>query len=335
MALGFHQKLEQQPAPSLFARGPSAFARLIFFTSLSIVLMASDARFHYLHGVREFFITLLHPLQVIANAPATLYHNANEYLTTHNRLFTENTQLRQKTLEQGVAIQKLNTLALENKHLRQLLQANQTLTEHTILAEITHVGRDIFTKKIIVNRGKQHQVVTGQAVVDINGVIGQVTRVFPLSSEVTLITDKSLAIPVQNERNGLRAIAFGRSRDNTLELPYLPTNVDVQRGDKLVTSGIDGVYPAGLTVAVVMQVDISPNSPFARIICNPAGSTENHRHVLLVSLPPETITPIFNDESHHQPNAMSNSSVSTLNNTEKNNRLVNQLITPQPSNASE
>ena len=128
---------------------------------------------------------------------------------------------------------------------------------------------------------------------DAAGVIGQVTRVFPSSSEVTLITDKSLAIPVQIERNGLRAIAFGRGRDNTLDLPYLPANVDIKRGDKLITSGIDGVYPAGLAVAMVTEIKVTPDSPFAHIVCQPIGGVENNRLVLLVSkpLPNADVTP--------------------------------------------
>ena len=237
---------------------------------------------------------------MIANAPSQLYRDTNEYFSTHARLLRENEQFRQQALKQGIALQKLNTLALENEHLRHLLQANQALTENSVLGEIMHVGRDLFTKKIIVNRGEKHQIVAGEAVVDANGVIGQVTRIYPLSSEVTLITDKSLAIPIQVERNGLRAIAFGRGRDNTLDLPYLPTNVDIRRGDKLVTSGIDGVYPTGLAVAIVTQIDITPDSPFARIICIPTGGVENHRQVLLVSMPPIKELPI--DEVLIDPN---------------------------------
>jgi rod shape-determining protein MreC len=144
---------------------------------------------------------------------------------------------------------------------------------------------------VIVNRGDKHLVQMGEAVVDATGVIGQVTRTYPLSSEVTLITDKSLAIPIQVERNGLRAIAFGHGRDNTLDLPYLPTNVDVKKGDKLVTSGIDGIYPAGLAVATVSHIEITPDSPFARIICVPTGGVEHHRQVLLVSIPEPEILP--------------------------------------------
>ncbi len=285
MALGFHHNIEQQQAPSLFARGPSPFARLVFFATLSLSLIVTDAKLHYLTGIRQYLITMLHPLQVIANSPSALYSSAAEYFSTHHRLLSENKQLKKQTLAQGVSIQKLNSLSLENNHLRELLQAKQNLKEQSIAAEVMYVGRDIFTKKIIVNRGQKHHVLAGEAVVDGNGVIGQVTQTFPYTSEVTLITDKSLAIPVQIERNGLRAIAFGRGRDNTLDLPFLPTNVDVQKGDKLVTSGIDGVYPAGLAVAMVTSVDLSNNSAFARITCIPTGGTENHRQVLLVRLP--------------------------------------------------
>jgi rod shape-determining protein MreC len=247
--------------------------------------MAADSRLQYLTSVRQNLQGLLHPLQLMANTPSRLYRDTSEYFSTHEHLLNENRQLKQYALKQDVTLQKLNTLVLENNNLRQLLNTNKTIVETSVAAEIMHVGRDLFTKKIIVNRGATDKIVAGEAVVDATGVVGQVTRIYPLSSEVTLITDKSLAIPIQVERNGLRAIAFGHGRDNTLDLPYLPTNVDIQRGDKLVTSGIDGVYPAGLAVATVSQIEITPDSPFARIICVPTGGVENHKQVLLVSIP--------------------------------------------------
>lgn len=291
MARGFNHKLEQQQAPAFFARGPSTFARLVFFSALSLALMATDSRLQYLVSLRQNLVTLLHPLQVLANVPSQLYRNTLEYFSTHHHLLNENQQLKLQALKQDIALQRLNTLALENDHLRNLLQANKALVESSIVGEIMHVGRDPFTKKVIVNRGEVHQIVAGEAVVDATGVIGQVTRVYPLSSEVTLITDKSLAIPVQVERNGLRAIAFGHGRDDTLDLPYLPTNIDIRRGDTLVTSGIDGIYPAGLAVATVSQIETTPDSPFARIICVPTGGVESHRQVLLVSIPKTTELP--------------------------------------------
>lgn len=293
MMRGIHQNFDQQQAPAFFARGPSPLARLTFFTALSLALMATDSRLQYLANVRENLMTLLHPLQVIANAPSQLYQSTNEYFSTHHYLLAENARLKKQALTQDIALQRMNLLNLENANLRNILDAKQSLTETSTLAEIIHVGRDSFTKKIIVNRGKNHHVVTGAAAVDAKGVIGQVTRTYPSSSEITLITDKSLAIPVQIERNGLRAIAFGHGRDNTLDLPYLPANVDIKRGDKLVTSGIDGVYPAGLAVATVIEMRTMQDSPFAHIICAPTGGIENDKQVLIVSIPEiELETPI-------------------------------------------
>lgn len=285
MARSFNQKFEQQPAPAFFVRGPTAFARLVFFSALSLALMATDSRLQYLTNLRESLEAALHPLQLLANTPVQIYRDMDEYFSTHDHLLSENQQLKQQALKQSVALQRLNSLALENEHLRQLLNANKAMAEHSILGEIMHIGRDPFTKKVIVNRGETDGIVAGEAVVDATGVIGQVTRIYPLSSEVTLITDKSLAIPVQVERNGLRAIAFGHGRDNTLDLPYLPTSVDIRSGDILVTSGIDGVYPAGLAVAKVTHIEINPDSPFARIVCVPTGGVESHGQILLVGTP--------------------------------------------------
>ncbi len=284
MTRRLNKKLEQQQAPAFFVHGPSALARLAFFSVLSLALMAADSRLQYLLTVRQTLQTLLHPLQILANAPSQLYRDAGEYFSTHDYLLSENKHLKQQSIGQAITLQKLNTLALENIHLRQLLQVNESIAQATVAAEIMHVGRDTFSRKIVINRGQAHQISAGEAVVDAAGVIGQVTRVYPLTSEVTLITDTTLAIPVQIERNGLRAIAFGHGRDSSLDLPYLPSNVDIRRGDKLVTSGIDGVYPTGLAVAIVSKIEISPDSPFARIICAPTGGVENHKQVLVVSI---------------------------------------------------
>lgn len=337
MVQDFHQNFEHQQAPAFFARGPSPFARLVFFAALSLALIATDSRLQYLASIRENLMVLLHPLQVVANAPSQLYQFTNEYFSTHHRLLNENTQLKKQALKQNVALQRLNILTLENANLRDLLQANKTLVESTALAEIIHVGRDPFAKKIIVNRGTNHKVLAGTAVVDATGVIGQVTRTYPSSSEVTLITDKSLAIPIQVERNGLRAIAFGHGRDNTLDLPYLPANVDIQRGDKLVTSGIDGVYPVGLAVATVSEIKVTPDSPFARIVCIPAGGIENHRQVLLVSMPQVKV--LTHDNNPNSANNSKTPTSNTKNNVEKTQPQKPKETTqqqnpnkPQPNN---
>lgn len=285
MLKGVHQKLEPQESPAFFVRGPSPFSRMMFFCALSIVLMAVDSRLNYLAQFRQTFIAALHPLEMVANAPSEWGLNIRQYFTSHNRLLVENQQLKQQAVEHKVMLQRLATIELENAHLKTLLKGNAPLIPKAILGEILHMGRDPFSNVVVVNRGSQHSVEAGQAVVDAQGVVGQVTRVFPFSAEVTLITDKNLSIPIQIERNQLRAIAFGEGKSNTIDLPFLPTSVDIKVGDKLVTSGIDGVYPAGLAVAKVTEVRQSPDSPFAKIISTPIAGVNNHLQLLILSMP--------------------------------------------------
>lgn len=306
MAQGFHQNFDSQQAPAFFVRGPSPFARLVFFAAFSLVLLATDSRLQYLKSTRAHLMAFVHPLQLFANTPAQLYRFTHTYFSTHHHLLDENTQLKNQTLKDAVALQQLQSLKLENTHLRALFEASQALPQSSIMGEIMHEGRDFSNKKIVINRGADHQVLAGSAVVDATGIIGQVTRIYPTSSEVTLITDKSLAIPIQIERNGLRAIAFGHGRDNTLDLPYLPANVDIQHGDKLITSGIDGIYPTGLAVAIVEEVKITADSPFARIVCIPAASIESHKQVLIVSIPPAEVSKL---PAHPQQNPLKLDSV--------------------------
>lgn len=277
--------LEPQQAPSFFVRGPSPLARLVFFAALSLALIATDARLHYLIEVRQGLMTLFYPLQLAANAPLELYRSSAEFLTAHDTLIQDNRRLTRQALIQGARLQRLHELEVENEHLRSLLGAAEVTAQPARLGEILHMGRDMFSHKVIVNLGERQGIKPGQAVVDGDGVIGQVTRVYPLSSEVTLITDKDFSIPVQIERNGLRAIAFGSNTDNVLDLPYLPVNVDIQQGDRLVTSGIDGIYPAGLAVAEVARVERTPDSPFALISSRPVAGVKNHRQVLLIGIP--------------------------------------------------
>lgn len=277
--------MEPQQTPAFFVRGPSPFARLVFFAALSLALMATDSRLNYLNEIRQGFMALTHPLQVVANFPVNLYRQTSDYLVSRHQLYLDNQRLTKQALAQGVALQKLNTLEAENAHLRNLLGAEKSWSQPAQLAQIMHTGRDPFVHKVVISKGSNHGIIAGQAVVDEAGVIGQVTRVYPFSSEVTLVTDKELAIPVQVERNSLRAIAFGHGRDNTIDLPYLPANVDVREGDRLITSGIDGVYPTGLAVAMVSKIERNPESPFAKITCTPVAGIENYREVLVLAMP--------------------------------------------------
>ena len=284
MLKGVHQKLDPQQTPAFFVRGASPFSRMVFFCALSITIMAVDARLNYLSQVRQAFIAALYPLEMVANAPSNWLRDVTKYFSAHNQLVQENYALKQQAFEHKVRLQRMSTVEAENNHLRSLLNGNIPIQPKAILGEISHTGRDPFSHVVVVNRGSQHRIKAGQAVADSKGVIGQVTRVFPFSSEVTLITDKALSIPIQIERNQLRAIAFGEG-NNTLDIPYLPANVDIKVGDKLVTSGIDGVYPAGLAVAKVTKILQNPESPFAKIISTPVAEVSNHLQLLLLELP--------------------------------------------------
>lgn len=279
--------MEYQQSPSFFVRGPSAFTRLIGFATLSLLLIASDARFDNLSKFRASAVSLLYPFQWVANRPAILYNDTSDLLSSHEQMQKEIKRLNVQGLVQGEALQKLKTLELENAHLRDLLDAKNTSVRPIKMAEIVHLGLDSYSHKVIVNAGRDKHIKAGQAVVDVAGVLGQVTKLYEHTSEVTLLIDQDLSIPVQVERNGLRAIAFGSGREHSINLPYLPANVDIKVGDRLVTSGIDGVYPAGLGVAMVERVQTSPGSPFATISASPIAAVHNFRQVLLLDLDAE------------------------------------------------
>lgn len=281
--------MDQQQTPSFFIRGPSAFTRFIFFSTLSLVLMASDARFDYLIGVRQTLMVAVRPLQLIADSPFVLARNIQSYFVSQESLQKEVKNLNQRLLVQSAQLQALESLNVENQNLRDLLSAGKTSKQATHIAEIMYMGRDPFSHKVVINVGTNQNVVLGQAVIDAAGLLGQVTRVFPYSSEVTLLTDQDLSIPIQIERNGLRAIAFGSGKSGMVDVPYLPANVDIKQGDKLVTSGIDGVYPVGLAVATVESVKSSSSSPFAKIAAKPLAGIQNHRLILLIDMPTKNV----------------------------------------------
>jgi rod shape-determining protein MreC len=190
-------------------------------------------------------------------------------------------------------LQELEALRAENARLRALLGARKRFGVSATAAEVVYAARDPFSRRIIIDKGMRAEVEAGQAVVDENGLLGQVTRVYPWLAEVTLVTDKSHFVPVQNLRNGLRAVLSGTGSDGVLELRFVPINADHRNGDELVTSGIDGVYPPGLPVARVSQVERSATQLFARITCTPLAGVSNHTQVLLLNtqrdLPPRPV----------------------------------------------
>ncbi|OFZ87528.1 MAG: rod shape-determining protein MreC [Betaproteobacteria bacterium RBG_16_64_18] len=281
--------MDHQP-PAFFNRGPAPLVRLMFFVVLALLLMVLDARFRYTETLRAGLALLAYPFQRIAMAPVQLATGVVGFFSSQVQLQRENDALREKQLRAAKDLVTLEALAAENAQLRRLAEARERLPRKSTLAEILYAGRDPFSRKVIIDKGRMDGIQPGLPVVDDVGVIGQVTRVYPLLAEVTLITDKDQAIPVQIVRNGLRAVAFGAGDGATLDLRFMAANADILNGDVLVTSGIDGTYPPGIPVAKVVRIERDAAYAFAKIACVPAAGTNQHNQVLVLAaddkLPP-------------------------------------------------
>ncbi|MGE5640853.1 MAG: rod shape-determining protein MreC [Clostridia bacterium] len=274
--------MEHTPPP-FFKRGPAPIVRLFFFASLSLALLIVDARFRYMEGLRSALALVAYPLQRIAVAPFQIASAVGSYFTTQAGLREENEKLRAQALQLSQDAQRYQAAEAEAAQLRRIVGASEHLAVSSMPAEILYAGRDPYAQKVFIDRGAQGGVKPGSPVADENGVVGQVTRVHPLLSEVTLLTDQDQAIPVQIVRNGLRAVAFGGGPAGTLELRFIAANAEIQNGDQLVTSGIDGTYPPGLPVATVVRIERDAEHSFARIVCKPAGGVDRGRFVLVLT----------------------------------------------------
>lgn len=290
-------------APQFFKHGPGSLARLLFFALLSILLMVEDTRLNYFPEIRQTVAVIIYPLQRIAHVPANVYNSLKEFLASFH-LIEENAFLKQRHLVDRKQLLQLQALEAENSHLRQLLGAVQRVETKAIIAEILYFPRDPFNHKATLNKGSQHDIQPGQIVVDDKGVIGQITQTYLWSSELTLITDNGHAVPTQTVRNGLRSIVTGTGKNGELDVRYLSINSDIQLNDLLVTSGIDGVYPPGLPVAVISMVERNPANPFAKITSQPIAGVDQNRQVLILSFMPsvlETLPEVSTAETTDSP----------------------------------
>lgn len=282
------------PPPPFFRRGPALLARFVFFVTLSLALLVVDLRLKYLEVLRQAIGVITYPLQRAAYTPVAGLRGIGGYFSTVSGLQEENGRYKRQQVELAGTLLRQQQLEQENQRLRSLLDMKQRQPAKGVVAEIAYSAKDPFSRKVIIDKGSQQGIAAGQAVVDEGGVIGQVTRVFPLQSEVTLISDKDQAVPVQVVRNGLRAVMFG-SGGGMLELRFLAATADVQNGDVLVTSGLDGVFLPGLPVAKVARVERDNVYAFARILCAPSGGVEQHGLVLVMGprealpTPPEEV----------------------------------------------
>lgn len=272
--------------PPLFAREVGLPTRFVLLALLCLALMAVDARFQALGLVRTGLAAILHPLQVSLTRPFLYLDDAFEFFTRHGELLRDNQRLKAQVLGLTAGQQTMAGLRMENGELRALLGLTQPAGYTTQPAEIIQVLPDPFNRKVIIDRGSGQGVQAGLPVADAQGLVGQVTRVFPGSSEVTLLTSRDQAAPVQSLRTGLRLLVSGAGNDRLLEVRFLDMHADLRAGDELVTSGLDGIYPPGIPVARVRSVHPPRDTPFARAYCLPVSQVGAHRHVLVLRRAP-------------------------------------------------
>lgn len=272
--------------PPLFNQGVSARARLAFFSFLAIALIVVDSRVKALEAVRLGVGVVLYPLQQAMLVPGQTTARLGEYFTTVSSLSRENEALKRAAVERAEQLAQAEQLRVENEQLRRLMGARDRFGSQALLVQVTYESRDRFTHKLVIDKGAADGLKPGQPVIDALGVVGQVTRAFPMTSEVTLITDKEQTVPVQIMRNGLRGVAYGGVEPGTLDLRFMASNADINQGDVVVTSGLDGVYPIGLPVGSVTRVERNVRDQFARVVLAPAAGVQSNSHLLVLLVDP-------------------------------------------------
>jgi rod shape-determining protein MreC len=275
--------LDRSPPP-FFKQGPSALSKLMFFSALALFFMVADSRFQVAQPVRAAVSTALFPMQWIALRPVQMVQGGGTYFVALQEAQNAQAEAVKKLTLQTQRATQVEQLTLENNRLRKLLDLREQTKTPAQAAQVLYDAPDPYTRRIVVDKGLLQGVQAGSPVIDEAGVLGQVTRVNPMSSEVTLVIDRDHAIPVLNTRTGARSVAYGDPAIHVggLELRFMAGNADVQQGDLLATSGVDGVYPAGLPVARVSHVERSANSAFARIDCEPVALVHNTQHVMIL-----------------------------------------------------
>ncbi|UCH19061.1 MAG: rod shape-determining protein MreC [Burkholderiales bacterium] len=292
MSLG---TLDRNPPP-FFRQGPSALTKLIFGAALAVFLMAADTRFEVVTLLRATIATALHPVQQAMLVPVEVGELAVEYAKGLTHATEQLEQAQRRLASQAEFIARVGPLEAENTRLRTLLGLQPRIAVHSQAAEVLYEASDPFSRRVVLDRGATHGIALASPVVNDEGVLGQVTRLYPLTAEVTLLTDRQAAIPVLNPRTQQRSVAFGDAGTGRMELRFMAANADVQVDDLLVTSGLDGIYPPALPVARVAGIERRGEAGFARIDLLPVASIDGVRHVLVLEplvrqlpVPPESL----------------------------------------------
>lgn len=261
---------------------PSNFTRLILLSALSVALMILDHRGHHLEKIRAGLNVLAYPIQLIASAPAYVGGSISDFFTTRGALRQDNEKLLAERQVLNSKLQQFDALEEENARLRRMLGSAAQVADKALAAELIEVSSEPFTRKIVVAKGSRDGVYVGQSVIDAHGIMGQVTQVSSLVSRVTLITDAGHAIPVLDNRSGLRMLVFGTGDPDTLKVPYLTSASDIKEGDLLVSSGMGGTFPPGYPVVQVIKIVNDPNEAFLAITAKPAAQLNHGKQVLLI-----------------------------------------------------
>jgi rod shape-determining protein MreC len=273
----------------MFTRRPGPVAQLALWVALALTLIVVDTRLQTLDWLRSGVATVLYPVQRALRWPFEFGAEVTAFLTRHQALLNDNKMLLAAHRHDGALLARLQALQAENAALRRLAGLRSGPGYQPLAVEVLSTPRDPFSRRVFLDKGANASIQAGWPVVDDAGLIGQVTRVFPLSTEVTLITDRDQAVPAQIQRTGQRVLLFGGG--DYLEVRYLPTHTDIQPGDVLETSGIDRVYPAGLPVARVARVVRPADNPYARVSCQPLAGVEKSRVLAVLKPVPASAKP--------------------------------------------
>lgn len=261
---------------------PALGLRLLLLAGLSILLQYVDHRDNHLDAIRKAIGATVYPLRVFVDAPVSAWYWLEETTASRNELQLENSRLSAEHLLTQARLQRYAALEAENARLRAMLEARARVRERVRVAEILSVSANPFRHVLVVDKGTSDGVYDGQAIIDADGVVGQVIEADVASSQCLLISDPGHDMPVEVNRNGLRTIARGTGDYNSLDLPFLPNNADIEPGDLLVSSGLGGVFPAGYPVAVVETVTRIPQEPFAAVTARPSAALNQVREIMLI-----------------------------------------------------
>nr|WP_087145454.1 rod shape-determining protein MreC [Crenothrix polyspora] len=266
----------------MFATGPSITTRLLVALIASIALLVTEHKSPRLDALRSSLSVLVDPVKYLVDTPIVALKNAKESVSAYSVLKEENKKLREDQFITKSRLLKFDALEKENIHLRALLENSFKLGEQVLIAELLSIKMVPYEHIVVVNKGTRFGVHPQQPVLDTNGVVGQVFRALPFSSEIMLITDLNHAIPVQVNRNGLLTIAVGSGQINRLNLPFLPNNADIRPGDLLITSGLGGIFPPGYPVGIVDNFTPESTKPFPTITATPKAMLDRNRELMIV-----------------------------------------------------